>query len=102
MPGCIAELVNKGLDAMSDRPSPTVQRRRLRTELRRARSHAHLTQEQVADAMDWSLSKIIHIETKSVNVTTNDVHALLNLYEITDQNKVRELTELARTSRQTS
>src|SRR5215469_10257330 len=48
---------------LSTATSPLVQRRRLRTELRRARSDAGLTQEQVARAMDWSLSKIIRIET---------------------------------------
>jgi hypothetical protein len=40
---------------------PTVGRRRLRSALRRARDAAGLTQEQVAAAMDWSLSKLIRI-----------------------------------------
>ena len=51
---------------VSDSPSPTVQRRRLRAELRRARLDAGLTQEQVATAMDWSLSKLIRIENGTV------------------------------------
>ena len=42
--------------------SPAVTRRRLRTELRRARLDAGLTQDQTARAMDWSLSKLIRIE----------------------------------------
>ena len=83
-------------------PSPFVQRRRLRTELRRARSAANLTQEQVATAMDWSLSKIIRIETGAVSVSTNDLKALLRLYEVDDADRTNELVELARVSRQTS
>lgn len=83
-------------------PSPFVQRRRLRTELRRARAEARLTQDQVATAMDWSLSKVIRIETGAVGISTNDLKALLRLYSVHDANRMDELIELARTSRQTS
>ena len=54
---------------VSDSPSPTVQRRRLRAELRRARRDAGLTQEQVAAAMDWSLSKLIRIENGTRDIS---------------------------------
>ena len=87
---------------MNTTPSPLVQRRRLRTELRRARSGANLTQEQVAKAMDWSLSKIIRIETGAVGISTNDLKALLSLYKIHDSERTDELVELARASRQSS
>jgi transcriptional regulator with XRE-family HTH domain len=87
---------------MNSTPSPLVQRRRLRTELRRARSGAELTQDQVARAMDWSLSKIIRIETGAVGISTNDLKALLSLYKIQDPARTNELVELARASRQTS
>jgi transcriptional regulator with XRE-family HTH domain len=83
-------------------PSPLVQRRRLRTELRRARSEASRTQEQVAREMDWSPSKIIRIETGAVGISTNDLKALLQLYGIHDAERTDELIELARASRQTS
>jgi transcriptional regulator with XRE-family HTH domain len=83
-------------------PSPLVQRRRLRTELRRARIAADLTQEQVADAMDWHPSKIIRIESGAVAVSTNDLKALLRLYEIGDPERADQLVELARGSRQPS
>jgi transcriptional regulator with XRE-family HTH domain len=82
-------------------PSPLVQRRRLRAELRRARDAAGLTQEQVAKAMDWSLSKIIRIETGAVGISTNDLKALLGLYD-RDPGQTDELVELARASRQSS
>jgi transcriptional regulator with XRE-family HTH domain len=78
---------------------PTVGRRRLRSALRRARDAAGLTQEQVAAAMDWSLSKLIRIEAGSVSISTNDVKALLGHYRMTDQQQINELVELARVSR---
>jgi hypothetical protein len=52
--------------------------------------------------MDWSLSKIIRIETGAVGVSTNDLKALLSLYKVHDPHRTNELVELARASRQTS
>src|SRR5690606_27669860 len=80
--------------------SPTAGRRRLRNALRRARDAAGLTQEQVAEAMDWSLSKVIRIETGGVGVSTSDLRQLLLLYQIDDPAQVAELVELARVGRQ--
>jgi transcriptional regulator with XRE-family HTH domain len=87
---------------MDPTPSTRVERRRLRGELRKARQEAGLTQEQVAQHMDWSLSKIIRIETGSVGVSTNDLNALLRLYEIGDVDYVRRLIDLAKATRQQS
>jgi transcriptional regulator with XRE-family HTH domain len=78
---------------------PTVGRRRLRSALRRAREDAGLTQEQVAAAMDWSLSKLIRIEAGTVSISTNDVKALLNYYQMTDGSQVADLVALARVAR---
>ena len=75
-------------------PSPLVPRRRLRTELRRARAGVGLTQDQVAAAMDWSLSKLIRIENGTVSISTNDLRVLLNLYQIHDRPRVDHLVEL--------
>jgi transcriptional regulator with XRE-family HTH domain len=80
--------------------SPLIERRRLRTELRQARQDAGLTQEAVAQQMDWSLSKIIRIETGSVGVSTNDLAALLRLYKVRDRQRVKDLIELGKASRQ--
>jgi transcriptional regulator with XRE-family HTH domain len=87
---------------MGDGPRPVVKRRRLRTELRGARQEAGLTQDQVAEEMDWSPSKIIRIEAGSVGVSTNDMRALLRLYHITDHDRVEELLALARVARERS
>jgi transcriptional regulator with XRE-family HTH domain len=86
----------------SETLSPVVQRRRLRTELRRARLDAELTQEQVATAMDWSLSKLIRIENGTVGISTNDLKAILAHYKITDDRRTAEMLALARGARERS
>ncbi len=78
---------------------PTVQRRRLRAELRNARDAARLRQADVAQAMDWSLSKLMRIERGEVSVSTNDLKALLSHYGVKDKGKVNGLLELARSAR---
>jgi transcriptional regulator with XRE-family HTH domain len=80
-------------------PDPTIHRRRLRNELRRARELANKTQKDVAVAMDWSASKLIRIETGAVNISTNDLRALLNFYEV-DQDRIAALVEVARAARE--
>jgi len=78
----------------------TVRRRRLRSELRRVRETASLTQDQVATAMDWSLSKVIRIENGAVGISTNDLKALLDLYGVTERRRVDDLVGLAQSARQ--
>lgn len=84
---------------MTSDQGPTIGRRRLRAALRRARESADLTQDHVARQMDWSLSKLIRIESGAVSISTNDVKALLHLYAVSDQRQVAELVELARAAR---
>jgi transcriptional regulator with XRE-family HTH domain len=88
---------------MRDGDSLLLQRRRLRAELRKARIDQGLTQDQVAKAMDWSLSKVIRIEgtrdSTSSNISTNDLKALLSLYEVDNGERVDELINLARAAR---
>jgi transcriptional regulator with XRE-family HTH domain len=87
---------DEGMPAVQD---PTVQRRRLRVELRRARDAAGLRQSDVAQAMEWSPSKLIRIERGDVGVSANDLRALLSHYGVEDENAVNELLELARSAR---
>jgi transcriptional regulator with XRE-family HTH domain len=84
---------------MGDGASQLLDRRRLRTELRNARLDRGMTQEQVATAMEWSLSKMIRIEGAQSGISTNDLKALLPLYGITDEQRVEALVELARAAR---
>jgi transcriptional regulator with XRE-family HTH domain len=78
---------------------PTVQRRRLRMELRKARDAAGLKQTDVARAMDWSPSKLIRIESGQVGISTNDLKALLGYYGVKDMARVNAMLELARSTR---
>jgi len=70
--------------------------------LRAARDGAGQTQEHVAEALDWSVSKMIRIENGKVKATVTDVKALLDLYGVTDTSQVAELVDLARATRQKS
>ncbi|MFH8606294.1 helix-turn-helix domain-containing protein [Streptomyces sp. NPDC018029] len=80
-------------------PSAALQRLRLRTELRKARTAAQLTQRQVAAKMEWSPSKLIRIEAGEVGISVNDLRPLLETYGIRDRRKIEELLDLARGSR---
>jgi len=79
--------------------SPLVERRRLRAELKQTRLDVGLTQEAVAEQMDWSLSKLIRIETGAVGISTNDLIALLRLYNVKDARRVRALVAQAKEAR---
>ena len=86
-------------DGMSASTNPLILRRRLRTELRKARLSKGLTQDEVAGAMVWSKSKVNRIEKAKTGISVNDVRALLALYEITE--RTDELVSLARAARET-
>lgn len=79
--------------------NPVVQQRRLRGELRKAREQAKLTQAQVAEEMDWSVSKVIRIENGAVGLSITDLRALLQLYGIEDRGAVDVLVEMGKASR---
>lgn len=81
---------------------PAVQRRRLRIELRALRRKADRTQRDVADAMDWSPSKLLRIENGDVKITPIDLRALLTFYGVDDESWIQELVTMARASRQDS
>ncbi len=74
-------------------------RRRLVTELRRLRSAAEVNQRQVAEALDWSPSKIHRIEKGDVSISVTDLRALLGYYGVTDRATVVDLVELAKAAR---
>ena len=74
-------------------------RRQLTAELRRLREQAALTQQSVAARLDWSPSKVIRIEKGDVRIQQTDLRALLDLYDVTDPDRVEELTAMARESK---
>jgi transcriptional regulator with XRE-family HTH domain len=84
---------------MANNEDPGFYRRRVRDALRKAREKAALTQRQAAEALDWSMSKLVRIEAGTVGVSTTDLRALLRLYEVDDPADVDALAEMARAAR---
>jgi len=60
-----------------------------------------MTQREVAAAMDWSPSKLIRIESGAVNISTNDLRALLGHFGV-DSARIDALVEVARAARETT
>ena len=85
--------------ASTRRDTPEVMRRRLKVALRQEREAAGLTQREAAEALDWSVSKILRIEQGAVAITPIDLRALLGVYKTVDEKRENELVELARGSR---
>jgi transcriptional regulator with XRE-family HTH domain len=83
-----------------DNASPFMLRRRLRTELLAARLGCDLTQQAVAEAMEWSMSKMNRIEKAKTGISKNDLEALLKLYGITDKERTEQLLAWGREARQ--
>lgn len=85
---------------MTRKQSPVVvQQRQLLSVLKQAREGLELTQQSVADALDWSVSKVLRIEQGKTRVSVTDLKALLLHYRITEPGRVDELVELARASK---
>jgi transcriptional regulator with XRE-family HTH domain len=84
---------------MSDADDPAVARRRLRTALRSERDRLRLPREDAARRLDWSLSKLVRIESGHQGISVTDLRALLDLYGITDARLAAEYADLARASR---
>jgi transcriptional regulator with XRE-family HTH domain len=84
-----------------DRPETVeVKKRRLRTALRQARLDAGMTQKAAADALVWSVSKIVRIEQGTVPVAPSDVRVMLQLYGATNPSVIQELVDLAKEARE--
>jgi transcriptional regulator with XRE-family HTH domain len=84
----------------ADLHGPVLGRRRLSAALRHARDGTGWTQEQVAAAMDWSLSKLIRIEKGTVGISTSDLRSLLSYYGVHDNERINNLVRLAKSSRE--
>lgn len=84
----------------SNRETVEVKKRRLRTALRQARSESNKTQKAAADALVWSVSKIVRIEQGIVPVRPTDVRVMLQLYGVSSDDQINELVELAKDVRE--
>jgi transcriptional regulator with XRE-family HTH domain len=67
--------------------------------LRAAREAYGLTQDQVADRLYWSLSKVVRIENGTVGLSVTDLQALLRLFNVTDPEKVAKLVDAAKVAK---
>ena len=77
---------------------PSVAERDLISRLRQLRGRNEMSREQVAKALDWSVSKLLRIENGNIGISTSDLLALARVYSLGDD-YTDELVELARTSR---
>lgn len=78
---------------------PKIAKANVAQRLRVLRDQAGLSVAAVAQAMDWSVSKLTRIEKGEVSIQPLEVRALLGHYAVTDENVLAELSRLARTSR---
>jgi len=78
---------------------PVVQRALLSSELLRLRREAKKTQDEVAKALDWSVSKVLRIEGGTVGTSTTDLQAMLRLYGVTDPETTERMIQLAKGTR---
>lgn len=85
---------------MAGRKLPTVRLRRLAGELRRLREAAGLSREAVTATTGLDESSIYRVETAQTRPQRRTVMALLSTYGITDQTKIAEMVDLAKTAGQ--
>ncbi|MEV4675465.1 helix-turn-helix transcriptional regulator [Actinomadura sp. NPDC049382] len=76
-----------------------MRRQHLRAGLRRARDEAALPQEQVAENLDWSLSRTIRIESGAANISDTRPKAVLALYGIAID-RLDDLAQLTKAARE--
>jgi transcriptional regulator with XRE-family HTH domain len=71
----------------------------LTKELKRLRNAHNMQQKSVAEALDWSVSKVIRIENGSVGISKTDLQALLRHYHVSDDREIDKLVTWARDAR---
>ncbi|MEU5876356.1 helix-turn-helix transcriptional regulator [Spirillospora sp. NPDC047279] len=82
------------------RPTPTVRRRQLGTELRQLREGAGLTGDEATERLGWYGAKVSRIENGRISVPWSDVSDLLDLYGVEDRATREALIRLAKEARQ--
>jgi transcriptional regulator with XRE-family HTH domain len=79
--------------------SPAIARRRVRLAVRDARLAKGDTQTDVAEAMEWSLSKVMRIESGEVTISPNDLRPLLAYLGVRNRQVVDDLLQAAKMSK---
>ncbi|MBT2207738.1 MULTISPECIES: helix-turn-helix domain-containing protein [Actinomadura] len=85
---------------MTTDQGPIVQSALLRTELVRLRKEKGMTQEQVANRLEWSPSKLIRVEGGKNTITRTDLQALLTVYDVVSESRQERLQSWARGARE--
>ena len=85
---------------MSTDQGPVVQSALLRNELVRLRRKRGLTQQQVADELEWSASKLIRVEGGHSSITKVDLDALLVRYGVNSESDREPYHALNREARE--
>ncbi|MDQ1596483.1 MAG: hypothetical protein QOH40_3039, partial [Arthrobacter pascens] len=85
---------------MAANNNPTIRRRRLGAELRRLRLASGLKSTEVAELLMVSQSKISHLENGNRAISRRDVRDLCTIYEVTDQQVIDSLMQMAKESGQ--
>ena len=77
--------------------SPTLRRRRLSAELKRAREEANITSTNAAKTLRWAAGKLSMIENAEIQkVKADDLNKMLDLYQVNDPDRREALHALAR------
>src|SRR5580658_5170526 len=84
---------------MASDQGPVVQSALLRIELVRLRKERKMTQEQVAENLEWSASKLIRVEGGRSSITKVDLDALLDQYGLKSESQREKLQALNRGAR---
>jgi transcriptional regulator with XRE-family HTH domain len=85
------------MSGLMTKQDPAVLRRRLCRHLVQLRGER--TQRGVAEALDWSPSKVLRIENGAIGVSPTDLRALLALYGVSNPALVEMLVHMAKESR---
>ena len=67
--------------------------------LKRLRQASGHQQKEVAEALEWPVSKLIRIEGSTIGISGTDLKTLLRYYGVTDREQVGELAAWARDAR---
>lgn len=85
---------------MATDQGPVVTSALLRGELVRLRKERGLTQEHVAEQLEWSPSKLIRVEGGRSSITKVDLDALMDIYGVTSESQRERMQALNRGARE--
>jgi hypothetical protein len=94
-----AEMSRSPSQQAPELPEAEFLRRGVRVALMRARAAAGLTQKATAEALAWSVSKVVRIEQGTVPVSPSDVLVMLTVFGQSTPEEIDEVVQMARRAR---